>query len=1378
MTHIVERTCTEVRRPSARRNSEPRSGSLSAFRFEPAYVLLGDPGSGKTTAFRRECEVLGDAAELLDARDFLTLDPAQHPEWKGKTLFIDGLDEVRAGSSDMRTPLDGIRARIDALRPPSVRISCREADWLGESDRSRLDTVAPGAAVATLRLDPLTPSDIERILESHPRIDDAHAFVERARERGVDALLSNPQTLNMLADVVGRQADWPESRLETFQMACRQMATEHNDEHTLASPRPPLDRLLDAAGYLCAVQLVTGAAGVTRRSGEANPDFIALGDCDYPDSSALDHALRTKLFGAVGGGRFAPVHRHVAEFLGARDLARRITDGLPARRVLALISGADGAVVTEMRGLSGWLAAHRSEARDLLITRDPLGAGLYGDLGDFSTDERSNLLRALSRNETLSLLRREVSWLEAASALGALTTPDMKQVIVGLLTSPSGDPDQKQLVQFVLALLGHGPPRRDLIPTLLAVVRDATWPPEVSELALDAMLHATEEGDDWIGDLTDVLDEILAGSIADPDHKMRGALLSRLYPRTVGPGDVWHYLAKPRDEHFLGRYHRFWQLDVIRQSSPDDVAELLDRLGEHLPEAPAALESLWVDSLPLKLLARGLAASGDDLAAPRLYDWLRAVAASPARHHDNRDESLRQVRAWLEQRPDLQKAVILAGLERCAGSDRFLEDSAAVWDALHGSELPSDFASWCLEQAVALAPARPSAAEELLDVSFRGHPRWVTDRGPHFDQLAERVRGYAVLEKRLAELRQGAARQAGEKALWASRLSEAKDREARAREKEDEGTAYVRSQAEALRENRAPLALLRFLGHVYFLHGENWRRNPGPEERLLDRLGGDGGLVDAALAGLRGTVWRSDVPGVDEIIRLKKASRMHYSALPFLAGLEILQLETPERLEDLTESRARTGLAFFYCSAPGFNGLPDWHRVWATRFPEVVADVAARCLVTAIRHSGGYAAALDAINLLEAPDLAHETTVGVLRQFPARAGLEKLDTLDRLLWRALQYPDRSFLLDLIEAKLSLQSMEVAQRVRWLAAGVVASPKAYTHRLDEYVRGRERRVRSLGGFFGRGDSGTRLPQPSYHECTPALGTLIGLMGRSFAPIEATQWSTIDAASEMVDRLIRRLSALPGDDAKQALSALVSDPDLARWHARLERARDDQRVLHRDAAYRHPNLDQLHRALADERPANPADLAALLVDRLRSIATTIQTGNSDDWRPYWNEDAYGRPDRDRPRHENSCRDALLSQLRARLPDGVDAQPEGQYAGDRRSDIRVSCDGFHVPVEIKKDAHRDVWSAIRDQLIKHYTRDAETSGFGIYVVFWFGRGDVQPPPHGVRPRTPAELERRLGEMLTADETGKISVITIDVSPVASETTTPVGEEPTPST
>ncbi len=75
-----------------------------------------------------------------------------------------------------------------------------------------------------------------------------------------------------------------------------------------------------------------------------------------------------------------------------------------------------------------------------------------------------------------------------------------------------------------------------------------------------------------------------------------------------------------------------------------------------------------------------------------------------------------------------------------------------------------------------------------------------------------------------------------------------------------------------------------------------WLRQISPAERLSELLGGDESLVEAVLAGLRGTVWCSDIPGVEEILRLKESSRRHRLALPFLAGLEILQRETPERL--------------------------------------------------------------------------------------------------------------------------------------------------------------------------------------------------------------------------------------------------------------------------------------------------------------------------------------------------------------------------------------------------------------------------------------------------------------------------------------------------
>ncbi len=159
------------------------------------------------------------------------LRPTDHPEWRGKTLFIDGLDEIRAGTSDVRTPFHEIRGRLDALGKPRFRLSCREADWLGENDRKHLESVSPDSSVRVLRLDPLTDADIASILDARPDIRMPDAFIKAAEERRVEGLLPNPQTLEMLADVVGAGDGWPESRMQTFEMACRQMVREHNDEH-------------------------------------------------------------------------------------------------------------------------------------------------------------------------------------------------------------------------------------------------------------------------------------------------------------------------------------------------------------------------------------------------------------------------------------------------------------------------------------------------------------------------------------------------------------------------------------------------------------------------------------------------------------------------------------------------------------------------------------------------------------------------------------------------------------------------------------------------------------------------------------------------------------------------------------------------------------------------------------------------------------------------------------------------------------------------------------------------------------------------------------------------------------------------------------------
>ena len=201
-----------------------------------------------------------------------------------------------------------------------------------------------------------------------------------------------------------------------------------------------------------------------------------------------------------------------------------------------------------------------------------------------------------------------------------------------------------------------------------------------------------------------------------------------------------------------------------------------------------------------------------------------------------------------------------------------------------------------------------------------------------------------------------------------------------------------------------------------------------------------------------------------------------------------------------------------------------------------------------------------------------------------------------------------------------------------------------------------------------------------------------------------------------------------------------------------------MTRRDARYRHPDIEQVCRTLDGGSPANAGDLAALLTERLEELGVQIRMGNTDDWRQYWNEASDGRPPS--PKHENSCRDAILSDLRRSLPRGVDAQPEGQYARDTRADIRVSYQDFQVPVEIKKNSHADLWRACRTQLIEQYTRDPATDGYGIYLVFWFGPNRTQRSPSRHRPANPQELRERLRETLSEDEARKISIKVIDVS------------------
>ena len=1011
------------------------------------------------------------------------------------------------------------------------------------------------------------------------------------------------------------------------------------------------------------------------------------------------------------------------------------------------MTGDDGTVVTEMRGLSAWLAAHSRRVRSDLIERDPIGVGLYGDIRQFSLDEKQALLKALRREGDRLV---PVLWSSTAAPFGALATPDMEPALKEILASPSRTRDHQMLAAFVLQILGQGAALPGLSPILLQIVRDDTWWPRINDSALDAFIHLPNS-QDKTKELKVLLADIQAERVSDPSQQLLGTLLTRLYPLTVTPSEVWDYLWETGDLELIGEYWRFWSTELGQESSPDHLAELLDSLVQRLGGLRPALDARHLSDLPVELLAAGLKAHGDQIETKRLYDWLSAglhgLDVAPA--HDT-NESIGQIGSWLTQRPETQKRVIAEGLDRQLQTGNFRFHAYEVQMRLYGAGRPADFGLWCLKTAVDLSAAKPQVADYLLEEAVQAHRNRWGDQGLSLEVLQKHTGANQRLGRILDRLL--APPPAPRHHLESDRKYTEEDTR-----RERQWLEHVRANRSALRENRAASALLHRLAQAYFglFFDLDLDRGPNAIAKLLK---GDHDLIDAALQGLRGTVDREDVPGIKEIIRLRGKGRMHYLAWPFLAGLQEIERTRPEDSSQWEEERIRRGVAFYYCT-PHADYRPQWYRRLIEARHEIVADVQTQFAVSEFRSDREHIYKL--WELAHDPDhaqVARHASLPLLRAFPARCKLKQIRALDDLLWAAIQHADRALLEELIKRKASRKSLNVAQRAHWLAAGMIVSPATYKDLLQDFAQASETRAWHLAGFFC--DSNDRR-FPVNELGISGWELLIRLIGRYVGPDE--QWVTglvtLKAkASGFVNNLIQQLAASPGQEASGALGTLLVDVKLLRWREVLSRAQGAQRVIRRDAGYRHPNVEQVCRTLNGGAPANASDLAALVRDNLCELAVKIRTGNTDDWRQYWNENDHGKPGA--PKHEDACRDTLLSDLRERLPPGVDAQPEGQYARDKRADMRVSCLDFQIPIEAKKNGHRDLWSAMQEQLIRQYTTDPATEGYGIYLVFWFGPGYTQPPPSGPRPTGPQELQRKLEATLADDLARKISVCVIDVS------------------
>ena len=1348
MTHIVPRTCTVVGEDDSRDGQESSSRPLEDFREIAACVLLGAPGAGKTEAFQREAKCSGGC--YVTVRNFTTFD--NKPEWHGAMLFIDGLDEMRAGSTDERTPLDNIRTKLDRLGRPRFRLSCREADWFGANDRDHLQAVSRDGKVTVLRLNPLSGNDIRVILRVNFSIGDADEFVAAARARGIDTLLTNPQSLKMLAEAV-KGGIWPHSRLQTFDLACKTLLSEFNRDHLIANQdRFAIPHLKDAAGRLCALQLLTGGAGYTLPGGESDREYPGLETIPDENREILRQVLATRVFEWVSEFRASPVHRQIAEFLGSRYLAGLIDEGLPAGRVMALMTGHDGGVVSELRGLSAWLAAHSKLIRTEVIERDPIGTILYGDVRGFSSDEKSLLLECLEREA-----KRNPAFVRAIqmdSRLGDLITSDMEGRFRKILADSARDDARQSLVLILMESLEHGPAIPGLADLMMEVLRDSAWWYVIKHRAVSAFIRNSADSGDAFAELKMLIADVYDGRVLDPDDNLLGCLLTHLYPEALSTQEILEYLRVSKKPDTCPRYEYFWIGPLSKKSTPAQLAQLLDDLVVRYGQLSAEIKKyqpgsylFFLRKLPIVLLRRFLETSHNEVDTKRLFDWMGFAADSEFMSSGADAEFFR---SWLNCHPTILKEIIKLGVEDCAGSGDFQHRMYRVERRLFGAK-PPDFGHWCLDQAVAATNYETARyfLVEALNAEYGGNqPR-------HF--VEKRITGHADLEGMYQKLQE---ERAERERLLESHEYAGEEHEVQKNQRQGERHDQFKRHEAALRENRVPRAVLHTLAQVYF-GGFVDISGTSPMDRLQNLVGHDEILIRAILDGLRGAIRRDDLPTDAQIISLGVQERTHYLALPILASLEEATAVGSNRDISLDEKQMRLALAIHY--TVGTPQPPSWLPPLLRAYPEVVSDVLIRVGRSKLRNGADYFSGLhDLVQSDNYAIVARSALLPLLKAFPVRCRRRQLQGLSSLLQAALLRCEETLFLELIGEKLDHSSMNVAQRVYWLAIGVLASPESYIERLESYVAGVERRIRCLAEVVAS------LQQTLAQRLdVPALQLLVQQLGSSFRPYvlehsaEDRTTSQAMAASDHIHNFIYELAATPSRAATEALKALSLDDDLHPWRSYLLDAAYHQKATRRDVGFRYCDFTQVLETLDKKRPANAPDLAALTIDLLDEISRKIHDGDTSDWRQYWNAESPHQA-RD-PRPEEWCRDALLSDLKNRLNQlDIEARAEVRYADGKRSDISVFCNGFNVPIEIKKSCSPNLWSAIKTQLIDQYTRDPHADGYGIYFVFWFGNTELcRPTPGpGSPPKSAAELKSDLYGTLSTAEQLKISICVIDVS------------------
>lgn len=1295
------------RRATARGPDGDVSRPLSEWAEVSKYVLLGDPGAGKTWALRHEAERAG--ATPISARQLLN---NNSPLPSSVPAFVDALDEACA--RDQGDVLSKVLAKL-RNHTPGFRIACREYEWLAQCMRSTVEEQLAPEKLEVLRLEPLRDEDILKALRDRGE-GDPSGFLREARQLGIGEILRNPLLLELLWALVRDQRPWPENRKDLYDSTCAQLASEHAKGHRGAHARLPgeIDGIRRDSGLLFSILLLSGRQAIALHE-DRGEDLVSIPYLPKLQGlSDANAALQSKLF-TSDGEAFEPRHRTIAEFEAGKVVAARILDaGLPLDRVLALCCDDGGRPRPELRGLLAWIAAHsHGSVRERLLRLDPLGFVIHADAGVLIDAERQRVWQRLGEIAEQDPWLLEGSWWSLP--FGPLATVGQLPYFAERLALPSDAPAGTAFLKCLLMGLAHAG-RADTMPELVEPLRrlaSGEGPGELREPAYHAWRRHVDEGPRqkqqaaW-------LQELRGRGIAGLDPRFLGNVLADTFPDLAGV-EVLDFLPEG-EGRTITKLNDFWTRLFVPRVPRSLLRPMLSawarKFSARLDPGTTPYD---VRDVAHQLVARALEQLGEEASPQELCAWLDLLLDSEGVRPIGSAIQRGPITDWLERHPDQMRAATVHGLDHDGDGFHWR------WQVrMEGARLPRDWWRWLLARAATSADGRfvrwvtEQVGRALLeqsgsfDLPTTGEFReWVGQRRSQHSDASK------WLESVWSTPVDG----------WQRELYRGQERH-RAEQQHQRELRRAKFAEHLQKLGKAPLPSWLLRGIALAHEGRLIEaRGPHSIDRVREFLGGSVQEAEQALLELEHLLQRDDLPTCEDMLGKAQMASGSLGPCAMLVAANRVCAANPSVWEAWSDALAATLVAAWLVDggvtpeAAGDAASGAWFAALAEQRPRLVAEVIVSYAVPRLRRSNpgpitGLALFGSSASWRKLAELALPR---LLRALPTRISAEVRRILNRELLPALLILEEAEAKALIQEKLAKRSLDLGQRFSWLVAKLRFDPAAIVQLSRELGGNRhQRRAEMLGMALQEQQVGGLKPgaiAPGVaRSLIVALGPITNPLRRAAGG--AYQVDAHDERETMVRSLIETLVESPDPGAEQHLQELRDAPMLNSWQPHLAFALS-QRRNRPLLALTPPDPVDVAKVLENGPPASPADLVALLECHLRSL--------QEDWRgePQYLARWFYKSDKRTPLEEEECRDKLLDELEKNLP-YVEITSEARCAADKRSDLRCSLtiggQKVSVPIEIKKDSHREVWTAWETQL-QRYTNEPSTAGHIIYLVLWFG-------------------------------------------------------------